>query len=88
MSARFDPCILRSDTPLIVPVIMTILLQCDNRMGASRMLHRMANSGIYSPDPGDIGDIDEPKNVDNVVGGVPITMSDEGNEEQQFSFDM
>ena len=52
------------------------------------MLHRMANSGIYSPDPGDIGDIDEPKNVDNVVGGVPITMSDEGNEEQQFSFDM
>ena len=86
MSARFDPYTLRSDPPLIVLVI--ILFQCDNRVGASRMLHRMASSGIYSPEPGEIGDIDEPKNVDNVVGGVTVTMSDEGNEEEQFSFDM
>jgi len=65
--------------------------QC-NRVGASRMLNRMANSGIYSPEPGEMGDIDEPKNKNVDFGGGTVgtvSLSDEGtDEEQQFSFDM
>jgi len=49
----------------------------------------MANSGIYSPEPGEMGDIDEPKNKNIDFGGGTVSMSCEGtDEEQQFSFDM